>query len=156
MNKILSDWKRVGAFKLSDIPEKEPTVQPTRTFENPVIKALDEKTDRERYYAALRQKAQSKAEKALKKANENPLFKDTETKLSRMEIALAKAELQTPEKLPALQEEKRALLSQKRALLQDMGIAEEDLTPRYLCEKCSDTGFMKNGKMCDCYQKKAL
>lgn len=154
MNKILSDWKHANVFKIVDIPEKAPTsTTATRTFENPAIKALDEKTDRERYYSTLRQKAQSKAELALQKANQNPLFKETEKKLSRMEISLAKAELTSPEKLPSLLEEKRSLLAEKHALLADMGISEEDLTPRYHCEKCNDTGFMKNGKMCDCYQK---
>lgn len=153
MNKILSDWKHTGVFKTADIPEKAPLSPATRIFENPVIKTLDEKTDRERYYSALRQKAQSRAEKALSKANENPLFKETEKKLSRMEISLAKAELNAPEKLPALQAEKRKLWEEKRALLADMGISEEDLFPHYACKKCNDTGFMKNGKMCDCYKK---
>ncbi len=155
MNKILSDWKHVGAFKKSDIPEKVGGAPISRGFENPAIKALDEKTDRERYYAALRQKAQSLAERALKKANANPLFKDAEQKLARMEIALAKAELNAPDSLPALLDEKRRLSEEKRALLADMGIAEEELLPRYHCLKCNDTGFTESGKMCDCYKRSA-
>ena len=29
---------------------------------------------------------------------------------------------------------------------------EADFTPRYACTKCSDTGFLPDGKMCDCYK----
>ena len=28
---------------------------------------------------------------------------------------------------------------------------EEDLKPKYSCNKCNDTGYLPNGKMCDCY-----
>jgi hypothetical protein len=50
-----------------------------------------------------------------------------------------------------LEEEKKELLQKKATLLKDMGMTEEMILPLYACKKCNDTGFMKNGKGCDCY-----
>lgn len=156
INKILSDWKRVGAFKISDIPEKTQPVAAQKTYENPNVQAINEKTDRERYYFTLREKARRAAEKYQDQANKNPLFKENAQKLARMEISLAKAEISDPQKLPELQKEKLRLLQEKNDLLKDMGITEEMLRPKFCCEKCSDTGFLKSGAACDCYKKNAL
>ena len=153
MNKILSDWKQAGVFTLSDIPENvaKPVANATR-YVNATIEATNAKTDRERYFALLREKAQMKADKFISKANANPQYKDVAKKLSLMEISLAKAEVFSPDTLPALQAEKQALLQQRKEVLQSMGITEDDLTPKYSCKKCADTGFMKNGHACDCYK----
>lgn len=154
MNKILSDWKQAGAFAVSDIPDgsAKPVANATR-YVNATIEATNAKTDRERYFALLREKAQIKADKFVSKANANPKYKELSAKLSVMEINLAKAEVFDPSKLPALQAEKQELLQQRKAVLQGMGISEEDLLPKYACAKCTDTGFMKNGLACDCYRQ---
>lgn len=34
-----------------------------------------------------------------------------------------------------------------------MRLSEDKLTPQYRCKKCRDTGFDKNGNVCDCYKK---
>lgn len=150
INKILSEWKREGITRLADVPETQGV---TKTYVNASIEAVNAKADRERYFALLREKAQTKADQTLKKANKNTRFKEINGKLSMMELTLAKAEMYTPEKLPALLEEKKALLSQRKDILAELGIAEEDLLPKFTCKKCEDTGFLKNGKACDCYQK---
>ena len=72
-----------------------------------------------------------------------------------MEILLAKAEVFEPKKLPALLERKKALLAERKELLAEMGIKEIDLTPKFTCKKCSDTGFLANGTACDCYKSVA-
>ena len=153
MNKILSEWKRENIFAVKDIPENAPVSQTAHTYTNPAIDAVNAKADRERYYALLREKAQTRVDKFLAKANKNPRFKETCAGLSAMEISLAKAEVFDPKKLPSLLEKKNALLAERKELLAEMGIHEEDLTLQFTCEKCSDTGFLPSGKACDCYKR---
>ena len=158
MNKILSDWKQAGVYALKDIPENKTTGAGTssssvpRGYVNLMIEAVNAKADRERYYATLREKAQSIADKFIAKANKNGRYKELTTELSKMEIALAKAEVFEPKKLPALSEQKAALLRERRSLLEAMGIEEEQLLPKFTCSKCSDTGFLPSGVACNCYK----
>ena len=151
INKILSEWKREGIFNVNDIPDVKTSSH--QTFVNPTIEAANAKTDRERYFALRREKAQAEADKHIKKANQNARFKEISTRLSKMELELAKAEMFRPETLPSLLEEKKGLLQERKMILQNLGLTEEDLLPKFTCKKCSDTGFLKNGKACDCYQK---
>jgi hypothetical protein len=157
MNKILSDWKQSNVFKTADIPENGATMYASNTkssgFVSEAVKAANAKSDRERYYALLREKAQATADKFLRAANKNARFKELTSALSKMEIDLAKADVFNPEKLPALQKEKRALLQERKDLLSALGIRESDLQPNYACKKCLDTGFLKSGVACDCYHK---
>lgn len=152
MNKILSDWKRENVFTVAAIPEK-PTGG-TRTYAAPTNAAVEDfnaKAAREKYYAKLRDSADSLAEKYLKKAQSSTRFKEITKKLSRMEFELAKAEISSPQSLPALQEEKKGLLAERNAILKEMQLTERMLTPQYKCQKCSDTGFLPSGTACDCY-----
>ena len=158
MNKILSDWKQAGVYALNAIPENKTTGAGTsstpisRGFVNPIIEAVNAKADRERYYATLREKAQSRADKFVAKANKNERFKQLNTQLAKMEIALAKAEVFEPSKLPDLTKEKAALLRERRDILNGMGIEEGQLLPQFTCEKCSDTGCLPSGVACNCYK----
>ena len=158
MNKILSDWKRVGAYAVNDIPDGKTTGAgtssntPARGFINPMVEVINAKADRERYYAALQEKAQSRADKFIARANKNARFKEITTALSTMEIALAKAEVFEPKNLPALTEQKAALLRERRSILEGMGITEAELSPQFACAKCSDTGFLPSGVACNCYK----
>ena len=152
MNKILSDWKKEEIFSTATIPETSVKTSNQKTFVNPNVEAANAKSDRERYYALLREKAMTKAEKYLAKANENARFKEIAAKLSKMELDLAKAEVFSPANLPDLEREKAELLSERKSLLSDMGISEVQLSPEFQCRKCSDTGFLKSGVACDCYK----
>ena len=161
MNKILSDWKQKEIYTLSAIPEKPVssnlTGAGTRStaksgYTNPSIEAANAKSDRERYYALLREKAQSRAEKFLSKANGNHRFKEITSELSKMEIALAKAEVFEPQNLPALQDKKKALLQERKDILSGLEISEQDLLPQFACKRCSDTGFLPSGTACNCYK----
>ncbi len=158
MNKILSAWKHDNVRFVKDIPDGlgEKTGAGTKSsFVNPSIEAVNAKSARERYYAILREKAQALADRRTAKANENPRFKEISTQLSKMEIALAKAEIFEPQKLDALKNEKNALLTERKSILSALGINEAELSPQYVCKKCSDTGFMKNGISCTCYKPEA-
>ena len=155
MNKILSDWKQAGIYATKDIPSAPVNATANGAvagrFTNPVIEAVNAKSDRERYYALLREKAQTRAERFLSKANANARFKEITAELSKMEISLAKAEVFEPVKLPQLQEQKQALLVERKKILSEMGIEERELSPQFTCKKCSDTGFLPSGAACNCY-----
>lgn len=157
MNKILSNWKRAEIYEVSAIPTT-PTFGGTGApapYQNAKLEAVNAKSDRERYYALLREKAQSRADKYLAKANGNARFKEITAKLSKMEIALAKAEVFEPVTLPTLTKEKADLLSERKAILSVLGIDESQLSPQFSCPKCSDTGFLPSGKACNCYNPNA-
>ena len=149
MNKILSDWKREGVSRIDAIPTPAPAK--VGGANSAIIENINAKTDRERYYALRREKAQSVADKFMEKANSNAEFKRVSQSLSKMEISLAKAEVFSPDKLPALQEEKASLMRSKAAILSALGIEEWQLLPQYACKECSDTGFLPSGKACKCY-----
>lgn len=156
MNKILSDWKHTGVTTAAQIPDK-PAPAPAQRNNNAsfaqAIEASNAKSDREHYYALLREKAQSVADKYTAKANESARFKEISSELRKTEIALAKAEVFEPEKLDGLKAKKITLLQERKTLLQTMGLTEALLLPQYRCKKCSDTGFLPNGVACDCYTK---
>ena len=149
MNKILSDWKREGITNVASIPA--PSISSRTSPTSTAIEDVNAKTDRERYYALRREKAQSVADKFIEKANANAEFKSVSQTLSKMEISLAKAEVFSPEKLPALQEEKASLIRTRKAILSALGIEEWQLLPQYSCKQCSDTGFLPSGTVCKCY-----
>ncbi|MBR2375542.1 MAG: DnaD domain protein [Clostridia bacterium] len=160
MNKILSDWKRAEIYDVKQIPAAPTFDGAAKTsartgYQNANVEAANAKSDRERYYALLREKAQSRADKYLAKANGNARFKEITSKLSKMEIALAKAEVFEPAFLPNLTKEKAELLSERKAILSGLGIEESQLFPQFTCAKCSDTGFLPNGVACNCYKPNA-
>ena len=100
INKILSDWKESGVFDVKKIPASSVSAgsgsasgTSRGTFVNAAVDAANAKSERERYYALLREKAQTRADKYLAMANANARFKEIATELSKMEISLAKAEV---------------------------------------------------------------
>ncbi len=152
MNKLLSEWKRVGAFTVEAIPENAPIAVPPSLKSEAAI-AADLRGERERYYSVMRARAESRAEEARRKAEENADYKNAVAQIKKKEIELAKAEVFSPDKV---EEITRALTdaTQKRdAALKALGLTELSFAPDYTCKKCSDTGFLPNGRACDCYKK---
>ncbi|MCD8391592.1 MAG: ATP-binding protein [Firmicutes bacterium] len=48
-------------------------------------------------------------------------------------------------------------LKRRRArIIEDNGIDPNFDAPRYECEKCRDTGFLNNGKRCECFERKLI
>lgn len=154
MNRILSEWKQGGMYALDAIPAQNSGGNSggnSRTFINPAVQDINAKADRERYYALLREKALARADKTLEKANASARFKEITKALSKLEIALAKAEVFAAENLPDLERQKFDLLAERKTILNGLGINEAELLPQFTCKKCSDTGFLPNGKACNCY-----
>lgn len=155
MNKLLSEWKREGVHSIEAIPERiaaQSTLPQSREYKSEAAISADARTERDRYYAALRRRAIAKAEQTIAAAEQDRQFAEAERAIKKGEIELAKAELFAPESLPAL---RAGLQEARRARMQAMtrlGFTEKDLTPQFSCPKCSDTGFLPDGKMCDCYK----
>lgn len=116
-------------------------------------KAIDDTAERERYYSLAKSRAQAVADKNKQKATQNPRFNEIEKALSKLELEIAKAELYQPEKLESKLKERIELLKELGNCLSSMGLRAKDLHPTPLCEKCSDTGWLPNGRACDCYKK---
>lgn len=154
MNKILSDWKHKNIFSVSDIPENAPLFEQKKEI-NKNIQALDDRAEREKYYAGLRRQAESIAEAYENRAKQNSEFEKVTSELSTFNIQLAKAKVFEPDKVSALQDKILLLRSRRKQILFDLDISESDLIPHYHCQKCNDTGFCENGKACDCYKNRA-
>ena len=132
-------------IKRGDYRDKAPS--------NPALDAVNSKAARERYYAENKHKAEMTAlswqEKVKKK---NPRFAIVEREIARLNLELAKAEINEPDKLPGLKEEQETLLIERMLILDELGIEPHMLEPQYTCKKCSDSGFLPNGTVCDCYK----
>lgn len=113
---------------------------------------FDVKADIERHYAALRAAAIDTADGNLARANTDPAFREANQASKRLMIETARAEVFSPLRLPDLQAKLEAANAARRAALDKLGLSESDLTPRWKCEKCSDTGWLPNGQRCACYR----
>ena len=155
MNKLLSEWKRTGVKEVSQIPER-PAKQQEGAQGKPVFKtekdiAADLRSEREHYYAVLRQKAQERAEQNRRKAGSDVQFAEADAAIKRGEIELARAEVFSPERADMIRRELKVWQEKRKAALACLSLSEESLMPEYKCKKCSDTGFLPDGRACSCY-----
>ena len=155
MNKLLSEWKRTNVFTVSAIPEKSVAPKatvPKSDYRSEAAIAADMRTDREHHYAVLRQNAISRAEKARKQAEQDEAFRTSDSEIKKGEIELAKAEVFAPETVSSILKRLEETRKKRAEALLRLGLTEEDFEPKFTCPKCSDTGFLPNGKACDCYK----
>lgn len=155
MNKLLSEWKRTGVKEVSQIPER-PAKPQEGAQGKPVFKtekdiAADLRSEREHYYAVLRQKAQERAEQNRRKAGSDVQFAEADVAIKRGEIELARAEVFSPERADMIRRELKVWQEKRKAALARLSLSEESLMPEYKCKKCSDTGFLPDGRACSCY-----
>ncbi len=151
MNKLLSEWKRAGVFTSSEIPERTTAAAPKADYRSEAAIAADRRADRERYYAALHQSALDHAERAVARAERDAGFKSANSAVKKTEIELAKAEVFTPSAVHSVLERLEQHKKARADALVRLNMSEEDLQPKFRCPKCSDTGFLPNGRACDCY-----
>ena len=124
------------------------------------IAAINANAARTRWYSARQQAAQNKADKIHDKFMQVEEFRTIERRLAKIALESAKAEVlaekgnpQAVKDLLELDVEKNRLIMQRRNIIEYNGKTEEDLLPQWHCKKCSDTGYLPDGKMCDCYDK---
>ena len=125
--------------------------KPAGDFRTQAEKDADARTDREEYYARLKREAERPAELFRKRLFDDPYYSDINRRDRKLEIEIAKSEYKgspDAEKLKAEQAKLKGLLAKR---MTELGVRAEDLTPRYRCPKCEDTGFRTDGSVCDCY-----
>lgn len=150
INSVLSSWKARGVFSPEQLAKEQ--AQGGVPYRAQEQRADEQRKKVERYYFNLRERAQDRAEHYRKIANANADFRANEEAIKANEIRLAKAEAlggDTAAPAAALKELRR----ERAALLAQMALTEEMLVPQYRCKKCSDTGFDKDGNVCDCYRE---
>lgn len=117
------------------------------------VTVANERSEREHYYAVLRRRAQEHAEKAIALAQSDEGFKAAESTIRKGEIELARAEVFAPETAREIRAKIDAARKERLNALARLNLTEEDLQPAFKCKKCSDTGYLPDGRACDCYKK---
>ena len=88
------------------------------------------------------------------KANEIDGFTAILGRLSGIEKDLAFAEISGDQtNLKNLEKEQAELNATAEKLLRTINLTMRDLSPRFACEKCSDTGYVGTHR-CDCFNNK--
>ncbi len=142
VNGILGNWKNKGLFTPSEIGAVTVTASDNS----------QETYNRE--YERRRQIAVSRAQKNLGEALSLDGFRELYSRLNSIEKDLAFAEISgNQDALKALENEKIEIYSKARLTLQKAGLTLEDLSPKYACTKCNDTGYVGTHR-CDCFDKK--
>lgn len=140
MNGILSNWKRDGVFTISQTEKTKDAVESIADYN------LE--------YDRRRKLALSKANKNLENAMEIEGFGEIYSRLNGLEKDLAFAEIAKNDSLlKNLETEKSILTVNAENLLKTAGLSLSDLSPKYACEKCKDTGYVGTNR-CDCFDKK--
>jgi hypothetical protein len=117
------------------------------------IDDVNARVDRERWYSQRREQAIREAEKINETFLKDETFKRVTKRLNAMIPEMARAEISNKAKYEQLMREEERLKGQRIAILAANGMTEEDLLPKWHCGKCEDTGYLKDGKACSCYEK---
>ena len=145
---VLSSWKAEGVFSPAQIGSRAPAQKDegTREREREAARRVQS------YYFNLREKAKDRAEHYRKLAESDEAFARNEDALRAAEIALAKAEALGGD-VQTLSAQLDGYRRERADILARLHLREEMLEPQYRCKKCNDTGFDKDGNVCDCYRK---
>ncbi len=139
---ILSNWKSKGVFTPAEIG---------------TVTAVAPDNSQEAYnreYERRRALAVSRAQKNMETAFELEGFSELYSRINSIEKDLAFAEISgNAEALEKLETEKKEIYAKARSTLQKAGLTLDDLSPKYACEKCKDTGYVGTHR-CDCFDKK--
>ncbi len=139
MNSVLSNWKNKGVFSIE-------TAQ-----ENPAALTTE---DYNREYARRRTVAVSRAQKNLERAMELDGFSKIYERIFSIEKDIAFAEIaEDASAAETLNREKTELYAKAGKILEQIGLDFSDLSPKYTCTKCNDTGYVGTHR-CDCFDKK--
>ncbi len=141
MNGILSNWKNKEIFDVASVTEdiKDPK--------------LNEQEEYNREYERRRSLAATRAQHNVEKAREIEGFSKIYERLFGIEKDMAFAEIADDKNaLSSLETEKKNLTEKAEALVNTVGLSLSDLTPKYACEKCKDTGYVGTHR-CDCFEK---
>lgn len=137
MNGILSNWKNNNVFTVD-------------SAKNAVQNTDNSQESYNREYERRRTLALSRAQKNTDTAMEIDGFAQCFGRINSIEKDLAFAEISGDQNaLNSLENEKAELIKTAEKLLGTIGLSLRDLSPRYNCEKCNDTGYVGTHR-CDC------
>ncbi len=100
--------------------------------------------------------AELRAKENLLLLRNNPDFAKIDSEIRTHKINLSKTS--NPKEIEKLRKQISKLQEKQDNLLKKLGILPTDLTPKYACGNCNDSGYV-NGEICDCLKlkvKKAL
>ena len=129
---------------------------------NPIVSAVDARADRERWYSQRRSQSLSVAERNLETVRKRfKKYAELERALNVAHMTAAKLEYEfdkrqdgyIADKLQAVTSEKERIEEEMQSCLSKCGFTQEDLIPKWHCDKCEDTGYKSDGRACDCYEK---
>ncbi len=139
MNGILSQWKNNDVYTLSTL--SAPTKDNSQEAYN-----LE--------YERRRELAVKRAQANYERATSLQGFLEIYSRLNSIEKDLAFAEINNNSlALATFEKEKADLLKKANSLLANLGLDLTDLSPKYACNKCNDTGYVGTHR-CDCFDKK--
>lgn len=147
--KVLTDFKVKDNF----LRNKKKAVMAEKKKAIAAANALDEKAEFETYYARKQRQAQSRADAMNARANADEQYRLANADMRHLEVQVEKARVFHPSVLDGLLKRLEHAKMIRAERLAAMQMTEDDLNPRYTCPRCSDTGFLPNGQMCDCYPK---
>lgn len=110
----------------------------------------DDYEARKRWYEERRLKAETTADRARAKAEEDEIFKGLDSEVRKLTINVGLLSATDEAAAAELEKELNEAIRKRDARLSELGL---DIEAHYYCEKCKDTGFLPNGKPCDCYNK---
>ena len=140
MNGILSNWKNDGVFTKEQIENKTTANDDSQEAYN-------------REYEKRRSIALSRAQKNNEIAMSIDGFAQILSRLNSIEKDLAFAEIAGDnDALTRFENEKADLNREAQKLLKVKNLTLSDLSPKYACEKCKDTGYVGTHR-CDCFNK---
>lgn len=124
------------------------------------VDVLVERAERERWYSNRKNKAQDDADKVVAMFMQNDVFKNASKRLRELDVEIVKCEFaanngddNAKKRLAKLTSEQATLTAKRRGIIERQGMSEEDLEPKWNCKKCQDTGYLADGRACDCYEK---
>ncbi len=145
MNGILSNWKANGVYTLEGAATESSSYVAAGTVTQ---------EDYNREYEKRREVALLRAQKNTDKAMAIDGFAEIYSRLNRMGKDIAFASVTgNDEGLAKLEGEKARLTAEAERLLSSIGLSILDLSPRYRCVKCNDTGYIGTSR-CDCFNEK--
>ncbi|HAQ51772.1 MAG TPA: DNA replication protein DnaC [Lachnospiraceae bacterium] len=88
--------------------------------------------------------------------SKNPRLSEIDENVARESVKASKEMLSGNYKaLDELKQKVALLKAEKEEIINGLGYSLDDLTPKYVCKDCKDTGFI-NGKPCHCFKQAAI
>lgn len=88
-----------------------------------------------------------------------PQLEEVEEEIRSAGLKIVKLAISTgddrTERVMALRDRQKALLIRRKALLLEHGFAEDELSMRYLCDLCEDTGVYED-RDCECFKRRMI